>query len=298
MCRPTIRCSSSPLHVTESPRDAVSNHAAEGRPPAVPVRIYVNHISTLVTGAQLSGPRMKRHDAVVMAALGRHGFQIVADGFDAPVQAAVIAPNAAYAADAQGGQLIRIAIHIIHPRFPSLRALFKQAVTPLPREALSCFDDRLERASCGTLSADQAAHLMEEMIDLLLAGEPPAPAMDPRITWALKRLEADINHPFDDLAGELGISFSRLSHLFTEHLGISLRGCQAWGRMAMAWELLTHQRPDLSLTEVAHAMKFSDSSHLSRAFKRRYGMTPKMFRDPRMVQIIRPPDSLSARVPG
>ncbi|MBC7956281.1 MAG: AraC family transcriptional regulator [Cytophagales bacterium] len=64
-----------------------------------------------------------------------------------------------------------------------------------------------------------------------------------------------------------------------------MRGCQAWLRLGMAWELVVWER-ELSLTAIAHLMKFSDSSHLARAFKYGYGMSPTQFRNHKLVEII------------
>lgn len=78
------------------------------------------------------------------------------------------------------------------------------------------------------------------------------------------------------IAGRLGISrryldlvFSRAGRTFSEEL---------WERrLATAADRL--QRFDtLSITEVAHAVGFKDSSHFSRSFRRRYGKPPGIWR--------------------
>lgn len=73
-----------------------------------------------------------------------------------------------------------------------------------------------------------------------------------------------------DVATQLGLSQSRFLHLFSEQMGIAWRPYLLWRRMgcAVAALLLEH-----SATEAAHRAGFSDSAHLSRTFRRQFGMT-------------------------
>jgi AraC-like DNA-binding protein len=261
------------------------------------MRVYLHEaICTLITGAQMSTGRLTRHDALILISLDGGEFVVETPGATDSANAVAIAPSVPHATTACTGNLIRLSIHMIHPRFPAVRALLKRPVTHLPREMFSGFDSRLQDASEGRLDAGAAGVLMNDLIEHLLENQAPARTIDPRVLWVMQQLEANIDHPFKDLASQLKLSQSRLSHLFSDHLGISLRGGQAWGRMALTWELLT-LRPDLSLTQVAHIMGFSDSSHLSRAFKRRYGLTPTEYLDSRRVQIVRGPAPTRSRIP-
>lgn len=72
-------------------------------------------------------------------------------------------------------------------------------------------------------------------------------------------------------ADRVGLSASRLSHLVTEHVGIPFRVYVLWLRLQSATKTLATGRP---LTEAAHAAGFADSAHLSRVFRRMFGIAP------------------------
>jgi len=246
---------------------------------AEPMRIYLHAAgATLNTSKQFSKHKVCRHDLVVI--LGQcceAGFSIHTATGSQTLNAIAIAPSQRYSVVDMGLPLIRLVVPLTHPRFNALRLSLKEAFHPLDRAAFSHLDAYFQAAYDGLLDAKAASEVMEAMMDVMLAGRPKVPPLDRRVVRALRHFASDVDYPFGRVATELNLSPSRLSHLFSEHLGISMRGCQAWARMAFAWELVVWRR-DLSFTEVAHLMKFSDSSHLARAFKSAYGLSPSHFR--------------------
>ncbi len=78
--------------------------------------------------------------------------------------------------------------------------------------------------------------------------------------------------PLDDLAGAAGISPRQLNRLFREKLGRSTMGYYRELRLDKAQSLLRHS--PLSLTEIALATGFANSSHFSRAYTQHYGQPP------------------------
>ncbi len=97
--------------------------------------------------------------------------------------------------------------------------------------------------------------------------------LDPRITAAVRALRsAGGSYPTSrDLARTVGLSASRLRHLFAEQIGMSFRRYTLWLRLnAVLDELLE----GASLTTGAHAAGFADSAHLSRTFRRMFGIVP------------------------
>jgi AraC-like DNA-binding protein len=98
--------------------------------------------------------------------------------------------------------------------------------------------------------------------------------IDPRVKRALRLLkEAGVE---DDMslgrvAVEIGLSPSRLMHLFTASVGLPIRPYMRWVRLQRAAHALALGR---TVTEAAAEAGFSDSAHLSRAFRRAFGMRP------------------------
>jgi AraC family transcriptional regulator len=91
--------------------------------------------------------------------------------------------------------------------------------------------------------------------------------------WAAARLEEPLS--LVDAAAHVGLSSGRARHLFVESTGLPFRTYLLWLRLTKALELFS---AGASLTEAAHAAGFSDSSHLSRTFRRMFGIAPDSLR--------------------
>lgn len=73
-----------------------------------------------------------------------------------------------------------------------------------------------------------------------------------------------------DVAQKLALSESRFLHLFSKELGIPWRPYLLWCRMICAVRAILNGD---SATDAAHMAGFSDSAHLSRTFRKTFGMT-------------------------
>ena len=78
------------------------------------------------------------------------------------------------------------------------------------------------------------------------------------------------------------LKWSRLAHLFTDEVGISIRQYLLWIKMRYAAELFVRNK---TLSEVAHEIGFSDSSHLSRTFTRYFALTPSYLANNKLVEL-------------
>ena len=97
------------------------------------------------------------------------------------------------------------------------------------------------------------------------------PVPHPAVRAALATLPDDPDIPLSTLARHVGLSASRLSHLFRDEVGIPLRAYRPWVRMLLAADAL---RGGASLTEAAHRSGFADVSHLHRTFRDQFGLSP------------------------
>jgi AraC-like DNA-binding protein len=77
-----------------------------------------------------------------------------------------------------------------------------------------------------------------------------------------------------DLAGEVGISASRLGHLFAAELGLPYGAYVRWARLQKVVESL---RAGSTLTGAAHAGGFTDSAHMTRMCRQVFGIPPSEF---------------------
>jgi transcriptional regulator GlxA family with amidase domain len=102
---------------------------------------------------------------------------------------------------------------------------------------------------------------------------------DIRIGHVVALIHAQLAGPcaVDQLARTVNISPSYLTRLFREQMECSPASFVRELRLRRAYELI--QTTFLSIKEVMAAVGCNDPSHFSRAFKRRFGVSPKGLRD-------------------
>jgi len=124
-----------------------------------------------------------------------------------------------------------------------------------------------------------AAHLPDKFIREALSliwpafASAPRKSIDARISRTLAKLSEadDLNLSLTQLLKGSGLSESRFRHLFRDQVGLSVKNFLLWSKVQRAIQLLTDAP---SLTHAAHGAGFADSAHLSRTFKRTFGLTP------------------------
>lgn len=106
-----------------------------------------------------------------------------------------------------------------------------------------------------------------------LAAPTLRPRMHPRVRTLLKILrdDAETDTSLEALAARVNLSPSRLMHVFTESVGVPLRPYLLWLKLQRAATSIVN---GLELTEAAIEAGFADAAHMSRTFKRMFGMTP------------------------
>lgn len=87
------------------------------------------------------------------------------------------------------------------------------------------------------------------------------------IRWARENLDGALG--VNEAAEGVGLSPSRASHLFVEETGLPFRTYVLWLRLVRAVDARVAGR---SLTEAAQEAGFADSAHLSRTFRRMFGL--------------------------
>ncbi len=107
-------------------------------------------------------------------------------------------------------------------------------------------------------------------------------------SYAVEKLREDIQlTPFADydaesVAAKLSMSVSKLNRIFRELYGTSLHAYVQEMRLEQAAEMLL--KMNLSVTEVAVNSGYNNMSHFSKAFKNRFGITPKKFSERKVLK--------------
>lgn len=103
--------------------------------------------------------------------------------------------------------------------------------------------------------------------------------LDQRIQNAIDLIQDNLHDmlPFPEIAEQVKLSESRLRHLFQVHIGIPMTTYVLWLRIKRVLKVIA--MPQGTLAEAAYEAGFSDQAHLTRTFKRMFGIAPSLMRE-------------------
>ncbi|MCA0042551.1 GlxA family transcriptional regulator [Celeribacter litoreus] len=173
-----------------------------------------------------------------------------------------------------------------------------EGLNPVADQIFVVDRDRLT-CSGGVSSAHLAAHLIDKhvgraqaskslhimIIDDALQADKPQPGLpldlktqDPIVQRALLLMQQNIDTPISvqDIAHRMGNSKRQIERHFRMALNTSPQAAFLDMRLDFAKHLV--EKTQKSVAQIAVDSGFCDSSHLSRMFRRKYGVTPQSFR--------------------
>jgi AraC family transcriptional regulator len=215
------------------------------------------------------------HHAVQITVAVGDSFQIRLGG-SGPMEArraAVIASDAPHQLDGCGaGVLVSL---YLDPEGEYARRVETSASSFLSTPELARYGAALGDSdlACGALDGHRARQIASEILGTVGAHRTEPSPIDARVRKVLALLGAAAGKqvPLRELAAAVGLSQGRLGHLFREQTGLPVRRYLLWLRLGDAVGALAGGG---SLTEAAHAAGFADSAHLSRTFRRMFGVAP------------------------
>lgn len=145
-----------------------------------------------------------------------------------------------------------------------------QAWVNVADEQLTLLRDELRKSAHSGFIQDEMLRLGRDAINSLPAAEEhalPDPRVRGMIAYVRQNLEETISLPA--AATHVGLSNSRARHLFVAQTGLPFKTYVLWARLERAVALYANSS---SLTEAAHMAGFADSAHLSRTFRRTFGL--------------------------
>ena len=100
-----------------------------------------------------------------------------------------------------------------------------------------------------------------------------------KLDEARRMMKSEIEHPSspEEIAAQLGLSYSWFRRTFKDYTGISPAQYQIQLRLIKAKELLS--QTTLNITEIAYQLHFENGGQFSTFFKKREGLTPKEYRE-------------------
>ena len=213
------------------------------------------------------------HAVQVTLALDGH-FRLDTENAHLTGDAAAVAADAQHAFEPEG----LMALVFIEPESRAGRAVARRLFTgvelaAVPRELMGDLRERIAAAYRSPIRNNaELVRLGRELVAALGAdafGGEPDPRIRRVIAWAAAQIEGPVGLSDALVVSEL--SASRLRHLFVEQTGLPFRTYLLWLRLTRAVERFA---AGASLTEAAHDAGFSDSAHLSRTFRRMFGVAP------------------------
>jgi AraC family transcriptional regulator len=189
---------------------------------------------------------------------------------------AIVLPHRRHQFDGCGSGVAQL---FVEPETVPGRALLERFagahIAALPLETQDAMLSLL-RACCHPARADEAlVSAGQRAVDLLAEQAPSGEMTDPRIVNAIAAIQARLAGPLrlSDAAAAAHLSPSRFRHLFSEQTGTVFRAYVLWLRLHVA---IRAAMAGQSWTAAAHEAGFADSAHLSRTFRRMFGIAPAM----------------------
>ncbi|GBF49494.1 DNA-binding helix-turn-helix protein [Leptospira ryugenii] len=233
---------------------------------------------SLLLGARGIQTDPHSHYAISLLFSLKGEFQLVdARNETAKYRAVLIPPNFFHTLQAESSEMIVLQFDPKSYEYASLLQ-FKNTKQPteIAIESISPLFGNCAHLLNGSLNCKEAFFLYESIL-LSLGGKPKQKnPNDKRMIRVLERIQETLPESISlkTLSDEIGISEDRFMHWFKDEFGLPLRQYLLWRRLHIA---ANHLQQGESLTTAAHAAGFSDQSHLSKTFRKMFGVPPSRF---------------------
>ena len=230
-----------------------------------------------------------RSSATLLASVSGRPFTLVAlDGSVLRCTSALVAPHVPRQLDADGCGLLSLNIDPASAAFRDLSAtLGDQTILPIDAACFGPLRDQFEGALYSQLSGEQLRDLSTGMVQSICGNRAQRVLLDPRVGRVLHRLHVASGQgssiPLRELAALACLSPDRMTHLFREQTGMSIKRYLLWAKIRRTVQLIATGG---SLTEIALSGGFTDAAHMSRTFQRYFGLPPSFLANAGSVAVV------------
>ncbi|XDD47815.1 helix-turn-helix transcriptional regulator [Leptospira sp. WS39.C2] len=185
----------------------------------------------------------------------------------------IIAPNFFHRLEANHTEIVVIQLDPKSDEYKKI--VMKDRYFLLDSNTIQKIQNLAEPLFGSNLNCSTARTIYDQILEVLGSSKTETD-WDPRMDITLTKIKETLPSPINvaTLSKETGISKDRFMHLFKEYMGIPLRQYLLWQRLHIAARLFQSGE---NLTTASHAAGFSDQAHLSRTFKKMFGVKPSLF---------------------
>jgi AraC family transcriptional regulator len=210
---------------------------------------------------------------IALALDGACMFRGAADGAWSEFTGAIVRSHRHHQFEVDGATMAQLFVEPETIEGRSLSERFTADITPLSQHEWSSMVQLLRgayrsEAGAGTMIASARA-----AIALLAGPVARCDSVDVRVGRAIEHIRAHIHAPVTlaEAAAAAALSPGRFRHLFVQETGTGFRAYVLWMRLNVA---IQFAMAGCSWTQAAHEAGFADSAHLTRTFRRMFGMNP------------------------
>ncbi len=245
-------------------------------------RVYVYADGFMMSCDGMVSPRTERYTGTMLFAIRDEGIDIEVAGRAQRAQVLLLKPFVPKSINAPTQPFVSIGLNPTHPKYRAYTRLEDPGYVTMPRSLFPALNDRLQALWAGHLDMTQARRVYEHAVDEITQMLPPLRPMDARIERVTASLAIDHRQPLEALADKACLSYYRMSHLFSNEMGVSLRQYVLSLKIHSAARCIGQ---GMSLTTTAHEAGFTDSAHLSRVWTKAFGGPPTRFLNPKAFSI-------------
>jgi AraC family transcriptional regulator len=264
-----------------SARAAVSARraaGASGKQIAGIGRVYFWNGGSLWIGRDAGRGHPHSHHAIQITLALEGGFLLREreEGDWSEFRGAIVLPHCRHQFDGCGRAIAQV---FVEPETEPGRALVRSfagaGIAALPLDTVDAMLGLLHACHHNAGSGDASVAAAQSALALLTGPVLPGTGTDPRMSKAIAQIHAQLGGKMklSDAAAAAHLSPSRFRHLFTAQTGTVFRAYVLWLRLNLAIRTAMEGH---SWTVAAHEAGFADSAHLTRTFRRMFGIAPAM----------------------